>query len=1639
MSTDTYARTFAPAHIVRARTVHVTADTMATLDVDDMIINAGDAEMIPTGERHTIVDIRGGWLTVARQEWHGNTYGGEWATVVEHKRRRRDLVGARRVTDAGMWLRPEWAPSVSYVASLPGSLVVVVVESADATPHDLDCGHASRAEAERYGIVVEWQGTATLNGRVHAFAAPAHLVERLREITGWFAERGAILADMGGECTGHESHSRRPDECRKCGRTVGEHNRAPVATRPPVLDRAGQPINPGDLVKRVVIVAAGTGTQHIGEHGTVIYASDPTGRGVLVMWERTDAGKPCNSYAGHVVVVDQVPDVEPTPAAAPVASDQDAPAAPAASDDQDNTDALPVTTADQPGPGFWTCCVARPGAVIVMDTDGGERDAFRVACASDAATYARINGADRVMPLPAGYVTPVDAPAARTMLADDQRTADAQREAGTYVWGDRPLPAAPLVHTPDVDDDAEAAYGYTQCSDDMRDGDLVDMPALSLVAVLVKAWPCAVTASNGEGVFHRYVTGGSPEDDARYADRFATARAYATAHGYPLHSDGGEGGSDQPTDGPAPTGTDTDVPADDDQVPADTAPRGWDSIGPGTDQDAPAAATASDQYGQSLAVGDTVTLTLYSTPRTGRVTAVHGPGHHAPGSVSVAWAADGVLPAASDDVDTRYLMRGTSAPVRELSAADVDAPASDADAVNVWETLAAGTWSGAVVKVGKGREHRSHSVDVLTLPEGRLSRDAYLAVRAVVESLGGRWSKAARGFAFLPSSTVWDGTATGTRTESGAQRLTAWLTAHGGADAMARVAEDAAADQDSTPAAPVPAASDDQDAPAGEVWRSVPRDAHTTCGGCGTATIYGDGRVTNGTVTICGQCDSDRLDGIWDARPAGVYAVTADGETVGHVRHTPPAPHAYADEPGRPRGAERCSECRRRESSPIHTRGGGDDQPTDGPAPVASDDQDTPAGDTASDTMPNGATVAPVTSTTESEAPAMATPTATIDRETLAAVLSYLAGAAPTRAAIEHTTGAVLSVDADGAVSAYASDYDQWRIARAATVTGTPVTAGRVWLPVHKVSAMLGKWRTMGDQVTLTTAPDGATLTLACGRGRMTVRTLDAADMPTVPDMPPTIGTSDARTFADVTARVSGTAGTDVVLPLLTYVRMTTDGSAFRFAATDRYRFGFGVAPREAGADMAPVLLPAAPLLSLARWISGRLGSYDTDTVTVHAADGLTGWAAFTFGAYTMIVRLGEGDYPNLDALLPDAYTAAADVTDVADLVATIDRVTTGAAKQAPVLLTLAAAAVTVECGSDDARNTETVPGITWDGTDAAAVLVNPAYLVAALKACNAGARLMFTTARKSFVVAPAAGVNVGTLVVPIRREGHADAPMGANTIHNPLKGDPIMSTPATRKSATRKSTAAAPVAPVPAAVVEPTPAADVTPAPAAPVKVPAAEQAAARAFAAFAKGDYPAARTAVAEITAAGGEGYLVAGKRPVSAILAKITDAENAAAQSDVTAPAAPAPTDTAAPVVPAASDDQDAPAADTTAADAEALDAAADAATVAVLDNTADQDAPAPTDGVRVTTSTDGGAASIGWTLAKWTDGTPGYKARRTAIRKALLSAGYRVHADGGDTGRECIITIDGGIPADAVRPIIAAVEPLMRELSAARVDA
>lgn len=458
---DTYANTYAAPHIVAARTAHVTADTMSALDIDDILINAsGGVDCVSVGNRHLVVDIRGGWLTVARQEWTIDSYGGEWITKVEVKHRRKALVGARKVTDSGAWLVPGWEASATYVASLPGAVEWLVIDPATMTREDHSAFFAYCDEATRRGAAVEWQGK--INGvNVQRIVATAGIVTRIAECIEWFANRGATIERIE-RCSEFSAHSHRTAECRHCRNAESDHNRAPIASG--TVDIDGKRVQSRDTVERAVTVEFGSGT--VGERGTVIYAGSPRCDMVIVMWERTDQGKPFRAFPSHVRVIDpdQAPAVTPAVESTPAPVDQVTPAATDAERsalfDLDGRTAI-VAYTDATGRVF--CPTHRDYARGIVDAETVDNSAMDdIRCDGCDMPIARImlaaraaNFADNCFQCRKSVRENVN-----TRPCADHMTHPAEILAA--IVDGTPLPASPYAADTDQDNDDRNAFGMTR-------------------------------------------------------------------------------------------------------------------------------------------------------------------------------------------------------------------------------------------------------------------------------------------------------------------------------------------------------------------------------------------------------------------------------------------------------------------------------------------------------------------------------------------------------------------------------------------------------------------------------------------------------------------------------------------------------------------------------------------------------------------------------------------------------------------------------------------------------------------------------------------------------------------------------------------------------------------------------------------------------------------------------------------------------------------------------------------------------------------------------------------------------------------------------------------------------------------------
>src|SRR5215468_1581777 len=334
-----------------------------------------------------------------------------------------------------------------------------------------------------------------------------------------------------------------------------------------------------------------------------------------------------------------------------------------------------------------------------------------------------------------------------------------------------------------------------------------------------------------------------------------------------------------------------------------------------------------------------------------------------------------------------------------------------------------------------------------------------------------------------------------------------------------------------------------------------------------------------------------------------------------------------------------------------------------------------------------------------------------VERDALADAVAWTAKALPSRPSVPVLAGIMLRVTA-GQLRVSGFDYEvssQVTVDVHGDADGAALVSGRLLAEITK--ALPGK--------PIEVASVGTHLELVCASARFTLPTMPVEDYPTLPDMPESAGTVDAKVFADAVGQVAIAAGRDDTLPILTGVRMEIEGSTVALLATDRYRLAVREIewrPDDPEISVA-ALVPAKTLSDTAKTL-GPLGGEVTIALSRGGVgEGMIGFAG---GSRRSTSRLLDGDFPKVRSLRPDQHNARARV-GVAALAEVVKRVALVADRTTPVRLSFAEGEVVVEAGgSEDARASEAME-CHFEG-EALTVAFNPGYLLDGLGVIDSAA-----------------------------------------------------------------------------------------------------------------------------------------------------------------------------------------------------------------------------------------------------------------------------------------------------------------------------
>lgn len=353
-------------------------------------------------------------------------------------------------------------------------------------------------------------------------------------------------------------------------------------------------------------------------------------------------------------------------------------------------------------------------------------------------------------------------------------------------------------------------------------------------------------------------------------------------------------------------------------------------------------------------------------------------------------------------------------------------------------------------------------------------------------------------------------------------------------------------------------------------------------------------------------------------------------------------------------------------------------------------------------------------------------------KDDLAEAVGWVARNLPTRPTQPILRGMVFVAGDDGLeIAGY--DYEvstQIRIAAEISETGRFAINGKL------VSDIVSKLPNQPIDMHY----DGTKVLVTCGKSRFELPAMTLEDYPALPSVPAATGTIDPRLFTEAIGQVAVAAGRDETLPMLTGIRMETEGDTVTLAATDRFRlavrtFTWNQIPE----GNAELLIPAKTLADTAR----SLDSSSSEPVTLAFGDGSDGRTVGAEGLMGILAdprrtttRLLDAEFPKFRPLLPKQHAALASVR-IDPLREAIRRVSLVADRGAQIRMDFSEGQVVLSAHGDEAGRAEEVLECAFVGQPLL-IAFNPGYLSDGLSAIHTDRVVMgFTQPSRPAVLIP--------------------------------------------------------------------------------------------------------------------------------------------------------------------------------------------------------------------------------------------------------------------------------------------------------------
>jgi DNA polymerase-3 subunit beta len=239
---------------------------------------------------------------------------------------------------------------------------------------------------------------------------------------------------------------------------------------------------------------------------------------------------------------------------------------------------------------------------------------------------------------------------------------------------------------------------------------------------------------------------------------------------------------------------------------------------------------------------------------------------------------------------------------------------------------------------------------------------------------------------------------------------------------------------------------------------------------------------------------------------------------------------------------------------------------------------------------------------------------------------------APARPTVAVLSGVLITADL-AAVTFNAFDYEQSVSVRASAEIASVDTV----LVSAKLLAAIAKVLPKSKPVRIQSGD--TQLDITAGPARFTLPLMPVGDYPALPVPEAPTGTMPGDVFADLVNRVAIAASRDDSLPMLTGLRVESDGNEITFAATDRFRLAALTVDWESTGPDVAALVPADHLVSIAKAVDA------SSPVSLHFGESTM---SVTAGGVAASSRLLAAEFPKWRGLFPTEHETAVTVNTIA-------------------------------------------------------------------------------------------------------------------------------------------------------------------------------------------------------------------------------------------------------------------------------------------------------------------------------------------------------------------------------------------------------